>query len=273
MSFDIQTFVLGLVQGICEFLPISSSGHLALLQHFFGFGDLGENLVAFDLLLHCATVLVILIYFRAKIFRVICDWLCGWFSQEKRKSWGWAYAWQIIIATFMTGLIGLPLRKIVDAMSDSPLAVGCGLIFTAIVLSFLPVSSSRPRSKSLFAIALAVGFAQGLAVLPGVSRSGMTIAAGIFMGLGLTEAFEFSFLISVPAVLGASLLEFLKLLKNPDAIFLPDGYVWACVIAFVAGFAALNIMRRLVLLGKWAYFGLYCLVIGAAAILFSLEIF
>ena len=272
-SWDFQTFILGLVQGLCEFLPVSSSGHLSLLQHFFGFTE-SDNLIAFDLLLHCATVLVILIFFRKKVIRILYEWFSGWISKENRSSWGWKYGWQILIAVFMTGLSGLPLKKIVEAMSDSPRAVGFGLIFTAVVLSFLPVLSNKRKKKfSLFSIAVGVGIAQGLAVLPGVSRSGMTIATGILMGLSLIEAFQFSFLISVPAVLGASLLEFLKIMKIPDSIFLPNGYVWALIIAFLSGALALRLTKKLVLSGKWAYFGLYCLFVGAMAVLLSLEIF
>lgn len=269
MQFDIQTFILGAVQGLCEFLPVSSSGHLALLQHFFGFRD--ENLVAFDLLLHCATVLVILIFFRRDIWQIIIEWLGGWFT-SKRLS-GWSYGWAIIISTIITGALGLPLRKIVDAMSSSPLYVGCGLIFTALVMSVVPVISRSSKNSSLMSIAVVVGIAQGIAVLPGVSRSGMTIAAGLVMGLGVSEAFRFSFLISVPAVLGASLLEALKVIKGTEGVFLPTGYLWAILAAFVLGFLALGLMRRLVLAGKWAYFGFYCLIVGVLAVLSSLEIF
>lgn len=276
MHFDIQTFILGLVQGICEFLPISSSGHLALLQHFFGFAD--DNLIAFDLLLHCATILVILIYFRKIIIKIISEWFSGWFSDKNRHKRGWSYGWEIIIACFVTALIGLPLRKIVNLMSDSPLAVGCGLIFTSIIMAIVPLISNDSENEEIknfspLIIALVIGFAQGIAVLPGVSRSGMTIAAGLLMGLGVSEAFKFSFLISVPAVLGASLLEFLKFLKSGEAIFLPSGFFWSVLVAFISGFLALGIMRKLVISGKWAYFGVYCLIIGSMAILLSLEIF
>lgn len=269
MILMFHTIILGTVQGLCEFLPVSSSGHLALLQHFFGFGE--ENLVAFDLLLHCATVLVIVIFFWRDIWQILAEWFGGWLSHKRHS--GWAYGWAILIATLITGIIGLPLRKVVDEMSSSPLYVGCGLIFTAIVLAFVPLISRSNRNSSLLKIAIAVGIAQGFAVLPGVSRSGMTIAAGLFMGLGVSEAFRFSFLVSVPAVAGASMLEALKLIRGKEALFLPDGTVWAVIAAFVFGLAALGIMRRLVLAGKWAYFGLYCLVAGAAAVLLSLQVF
>ena len=276
--FEIHTFILGLVQGICEFLPVSSSGHLALFQQFFGLTASDDvELLAFDLLLHCATVIVILIFFRNDIFRIIRDWFSGWFISDKRSSWGWSYGWQIIIATFMTGIFGLPLKNIVENMSVSSLSVGFGLIFTGVIMSFLPVFSGgrSKKSKKNFSpliISIAVGIAQGLAVLPGVSRSGMTIATGMLMGLTLPEAFKFSFLISVPAVLAASLLEIIKLLKSGE-IFLPNGYLCAVLVAFISGYFALNFTKKLVLSGKWAYFGLYCLFVGALAVLLSLEIF
>lgn len=265
----LKTFILGAVQGICEFLPVSSSGHLALLQNFFGFGN--ENLVAFDLLLHCATVLVIVIFFFRDIINILADWFSGWFTTKRRS--GWAYGWAVLIASFLTALIGLPLRKVVDEISASILYVGCGLIFTAVIMAFVPVISRGRKNASLLKIAVFVGIAQGIAVLPGVSRSGMTIAAGLFMGLGIAEAFRFSFLISVPAVLGASLLEALKILKAPESIFLPEGWAYAVIGAFVLGFASLGLMRKLVLAEKWPYFGLYCFIVGTAAILLSLNIF
>ena len=269
MQFDIHTFILGAVQGLCEFLPVSSSGHLALLQHFFGFRD--DNLVAFDLLLHCATVSVIVIFFWRDIWQIITEWFGGWIT-GKRLS-GWSYGWAIIIATILTGIIGLPLRKVVDTASSSPLFVGAGLIMTAFIMALVPLISKTQKNSSLLSIAVAVGIAQGIAVLPGVSRSGMTIAAGLFMGLGVSEAFRFSFLVSVPAVLGASLLEALKAARGTEAVFLPSGYLWAVLAAFLLGFMALGLMRKLVLAGKWAYFGFYCLIVGALAVLSSLEIF
>lgn len=268
MSFNLHTFILGLVQGICEFLPVSSSGHLAILQNFFGFNN--NNLVAFDLLLHCATVLVVFIYFRHDIIRLIIEWFGGWVS--RKRAGGWAYGWAILIANFMTALIGLPLRKIVDIFTDRPIYVGTGLILTAFVLIFVPIMSDRRRNSSLLKIAFVVGIAQGIAVLPGVSRSGMTLAAGLFMGLGAAEAFRFSFLVSIPAVLGATLLEALKFFKSGETLFMPDGYIWAVIAAFVLGLASLGFMRKLILAGKWAYFGLYCLIAGSAVILFSLRI-
>ncbi len=261
----IHTIILGIVQGLCEFLPVSSSGHLALLQYFFGFGN--ENLVAFDLLLHVPTVLVILIFFWHDVIRIIVEWFGGWFSNRKLS--GWFYGWAIIVATVMT-VAGLPLRKLVDELSGSPLYVGCGLIFTALIMLIVPLISRGRRNSSILKVAVVVGIAQGIAVLPGVSRSGMTIMAGLLMGLSVSEAFRFSFLISVPAVLGASLLEALKIFRSGEAILLPEGALWAVIAAFVFGFAALTLARKIILAGKWGYFSIYCFIVGVTAIVLSL---
>ena len=263
----IQTFILGVVQGLCEFLPVSSSGHLALLQYFFGLNADGEEMTAFNLLLHFATVISLIIYFRREIFSVLSEWFIG-FTGDRRP--GWAYGWAILIASFFTAIIGLPMRKTVDIISASPLYVGCGLIFTAIILATVPVISHGKKKNSLLKIAIVVGIAQGIAVLPGVSRSGMTIATSLLMGMGLTQAFKFSFMISIPAILGANLLEFLKFFKSGEVAFMPEGYLASCIAAFVLGLAALGIMRRLVASEKWPYFGIYCFIIGTVAIVFSL---
>ena len=271
MEYYLNTLILGIVQGVCEFLPVSSSGHLAILQNFFNLNT--ENLVTFDLFLHCATVLVILIFFAKDIFMIISDWFKGWFKFKSKKEAGWTYGWMIIIATVITGLIGLPLRKIVEEMMSSTLLVGSGLIFTGIILAFVPLISRENKNFSPYLIAVVIGIAQGVAVLPGVSRSGLTMAAGLLMGMEIIEAFSFSFVISVPAVLGASLLEAIKIFKSDEIIYLPSGWVIGLIVAFVFGLLALNLMRKLVISGKWPYFGLYCLIVGAVTVLMSLRIF
>ncbi|MBQ9527371.1 MAG: undecaprenyl-diphosphate phosphatase [Fretibacterium sp.] len=281
MAFDLHTFILGIVQGLCEFLPVSSSGHLALLQNFFNFGP--EGLLAFDILLHCATMLAILIFFRREIGRLLVGWTSGWFSRTARQTIEWKYGWSILLASALTAAIGLPLKKTVEKMMSSSLAVGCGLLVTAAILAIVPLWAGGEDTEKrdlwlregislpLRAV-IVVGIVQGLAVFPGISRSGSTIAAGLIMGLAVGEAFRFSFLISVPAVLGATLLEAIKLYRDGD-MALPGGWFWAAAAAFVLGWIALKLMHRLVLSGRWAYFGLYCLLLGSAAILAALEIF
>ena len=260
----IKTLILGAVQGLCEFLPVSSSGHLAIFQIFMGFD---KNLVAFDILLHFATLLAVILFFWRDIWQILSDWFGGWLTTKRRS--GWAYGWAIIIASIVTAVLGLSLKDTVEKASESLLLVGAGEIFTAIILLLIPIFSRSGRRPSLLKIALAVGFAQGIAVLPGVSRSGMSIAMGLFMGLGISEAFRFSFLISIPAILGATLLECLKFLKGAEIIYLPEGWIWAAAAAFILGLASLKFMKGLVDAGKWAYFGVYCLIIGLIAVGFG----
>ena len=258
----IKTLTLGAVQGLCEFLPVSSSGHLAIFQIFMGFD---ENMVAFDILLHFATLLAVILFFWRDIWQILFDWFGGWLTPNNRRS-GWAYGWAIIIASFITAVIGLGLKDTVEKASESLFLVGAGEIFTGIVLMMIPVFARYRKNSSLLMIALAVGFAQGIAVMPGVSRSGMSIAMGMFMGLGISEAFRFSFLISIPAILGATLLECVKFLKGGEMIFLPEGWIWGAVIAFILGMASLKFMKGLVNAGRWAIFGVYCLIIGCIAV-------
>lgn len=258
-----QSLILGAVQGLCEFLPVSSSGHLALFQIFMGFG---ENMLTFDILLHFATLLAVVLYFWRDIWQILCEWFGGWFG--KRRS-GWSYGWAIIIASFITAVIGLGLKSTAEKFSESLMLVGAGEIFTGIILVSIPLLSSTRRNSSLLRTAIFVGIAQGIAVLPGVSRSGMSIAMALFMGLGMSEAFRFSFLISIPAVLGATLLECVKFVKSGEAVFMPEGYLWATIVAFVLGLAALALMRRIASAKNWAYFGVYCLIVGALAVYLS----
>lgn len=265
-GFSWETLVLGVVQGLCEFLPVSSSGHLALLQNHFGWG--GEGLLAFDLLLHCATLLAVLIFFRSDLCRLALEWFRGWGSEEARGHEGWRYGWGILAATVATGLVAMPLRDVVDSAMRSQIAVGSGLLVTAGLLFLVPLFPEREKKLYLRA-SIFVGIVQGLAVFPGVSRSGSTIAACLLMGLAVGEAFRLSFLVSIPAILGASLLEGLKLWRNAGARSLPEGWGWAVLAAFILGWAALKLMRRLVLSGRWVYFGIYCLLLGIFAVVSS----
>lgn len=259
----LHSIILGAVQGLCEFLPVSSSGHLAIFQIFMGFG---ENMLTFDILLHFATLLAVILYFRRDIWQILCEWFSGWTG---RRYSGWSYGWAIIIASLITAVIGLGLKGIAESFSQNIILVGAGEIFTGVILVLIPIQTSSRRNSSLLRTAIFVGIAQGIAVLPGVSRSGMSIAMGLFMGLGMSEAFRFSFLISIPAVMGATLLECVKFVKTGGAVFLPEGYIAGSVAAFLLGLASLVLMRRIVRAKNWAYFGVYCLIVGLAVIFLS----
>lgn len=252
----IQPIILGLIQGICEFLPISSSGHLALAQIYMGISD---NMLTYDILLHFATLLATVMYFRTEIVEIIRDWFTGFFGERKT---GFVYGWSIILTTLITGIIGILLKDTAERFSQSFILVGTGELFTGIILLLMPIVSRR-RNYSLLTLSIIVGIAQGIAVLPGVSRSGMSIFACMIMGMGITEAFQYSFIISIPAILGATALEFVKVLKGTEAIYLPEyGYI-GCLTALILGLLSLMLMRRIVNVKNWSYFGIYCIILGA----------
>lgn len=273
----LHALILGAIQGLCEFLPVSSSGHLALFNQWAGddaalLYDSGGGFLFYSLLLHCATMLAALIFFRRDIFDTAAGWLRGWFSAEARhRHDGWLIGWAILLADAITAAIGLPLKSAAELAMGSPMAVGCGLLVTSALLAVAPLVGSRLKSVS-FSAAAVIGIAQGLAVLPGVSRSGATIFAALLMGLTASDAFRFSFLISIPAVFGASLLEARELASASGVLVLSADQMLGAAAAFILGMISLSAMRRLVISGKWAYFSLYCLLLGCGAIVMSLDI-
>lgn len=260
----VQSLVLGALQGFTEFLPVSSSGHLALAQRLFGLSD---PPIAFDVFLHFATMLATLLYFMGDILSLLKEWLLGFVGRDRRKSEGWRYGWAVIAGTLVTALLGLPLEGAATRAFAVPWAVACGLVVTASLLGFasrIPVSDKQVSLGT----GILVGLAQGIAVMPGISRSGSTIVAALMAGVRREEAFRFSFLLSLPAIMGATLLEGLKALR--EGVFLPDGWAYGCALAFLCGLVSLHFMRKVVVFGKWKYFSLYCLVVAAIGFIIGL---
>lgn len=254
-----EALSLGALQGVTEFLPVSSSGHLALLQMFLGFR---EAPLAYDVILHGATMMATLLFFRRDIRVLTGEWISGFFRPEGRSTPGWRIGWSVVAGTLVTALIGLPLKPLVVRALASPALVGAGLLVTAALLLIAETARSRNARVSL-RNALFVGLAQGIAVLPGISRSGATLAAGLRSGLEREEAFRFSFLLSLPAIAGAVLLELRHGLSVGD---LPPGWMWGALAAFLTGYAALRFLRRIVVRGQLRLFAVYCACIGALAL-------
>lgn len=263
---DHRILFLGLIQGLTEFLPVSSSGHLALAQIF-----LGTEMppLAYDLVLHAATMAATIIFFFADITKLLAEWLSGIVKKEKRSSRGWSIGWAVIIGTAAAGVIGITIKDFAERAMMNSLMVGSGLMFTGVVLL-----SSRFFRKGLGRIGLLdgvlIGIAQGIAVMPGISRSGMTITAGSAAGVDKEEVFRFSFLLSIPAIMGAVILE-AKDVGGLDLFIasLPHGWFWGAAIAFVSGLGALFVLRKLVISSNWWLFGIYCLALGALSTIIS----
>ena len=266
----LKIIILALVQGLAEFLPISSSGHLSLINHFFPKTPADFFLAVF---LHGGTLLATIVYFWSDILKIFA----GLRLRSKKGIESRKYLMAIIVGSIPIGILGLFLEKRAEDIfiSLSLLAVmflitGLALAIVSLNLSFspthLPIGERLGEGKkgegslTLFR-ALGIGCAQLVAVLPGISRSGSTISAGIISGLSRQEAFRFSFLLSLPAVAGAFLIEGIKALKVGIAVPLPQIAI-GFMLSFVFGLLALHLLRRLVLAGRLVWFSVYLLVLG-----------
>jgi len=261
MNEIIALVLLACIQGFTEFLPVSSSGHLALTQYFIGWPN--NNPLFFDVLLHFGTFLSTLYFFRKKLVELLKEFFIfikkpSLFFSEKD---GYILS-GIIIATIPTGIIGLALKSLVENMVSSVWLLAPSFLITGIFLIISEKFSSKKSSyKTNISLAdsLFVGIVQGIAAIPGVSRSGSTIAYLLLRGYKPSIAFLFSFLISLPAVFGANLLEIRHAFS--DNLFKPI-YLIGIIISFITGVLALKILRMSIDRKKLGFFGYYLLAIG-----------
>lgn len=247
--------LLGLVQGLTEFLPVSSSGHLVLLQHYFGVADVG---IAFDVLLHLATMLAVVVYFRADLWRLVRD---------PRK------VLLVVVSSIPAGIAGLALEDLFARLFASVTAVGVALLGTGFVLwgaERLSASYRERRNgeRMSFADAWWIGLGQALAIVPGLSRSGTTIAAGLARGLERESAARFSFLLSVPVILGAGVLQVrdLSFASAQEVAPLAAGFL----AAFASGLAAIRILLDVIRRSRLTLFSWYVWTLGAVVLLLAL---
>ncbi len=257
-----DAILLGLLQGLTEFLPVSSSGHLVIAQSLLK--NFKEPSLLFDTILHFATFCSVLIYFRAKIFKLLTAFL-GFFSYKHRVTYydNKRFLWAVVTASIPTAIIGLLLKQYSETLFNVPVYAGYGLIITSILLVL------SDRFKGNFKIdptkGFIVGIVQGIAVIPGISRSGSTVAASLFLGIKREEAVEFSFLMALPAVFGATLLQARHITSiESDQIL---NYIIAALVAFVSAFFAIHFMIQFVKRAKLSYFGLYCLILGIITVI------
>jgi undecaprenyl-diphosphatase len=261
-----EALILGLIQGLTEYLPVSSSGHLAIGQAIFGMENGEENLM-FTIAVHVATVLSTIVILWSEI-----DWIFrGLFKFELNAET--KYVLNILVSMIPVGIVGLFFKDQVEAIFGSGLlVVGCCLLITASLLIFSYLAKPRQKEKISWKDALIIGIAQAIAVLPGVSRSGSTIATGLLLGNKKESLAQFSFLMVIPPILGEALLDVLKMAKGEnvtgsiETVPLMVGFV----AAFLAGCFACKWMINIVKRGKLIYFGIYCAIVGVVTIICSL---
>ncbi|MGM9719127.1 MAG: undecaprenyl-diphosphate phosphatase [Prevotella sp.] len=261
----IQALILGLVQGLTEYLPVSSSGHLAIGSYLFGLE--GEENLAFTVAVHVATVLSTLVILWKEI-----DWIFrGLFKCEMNDET--RYVINIIISMIPVGIVGVFFKDTVEEIFGSGLViVGCMLLVTAVLLTFSYFAKPRQKSTIGWRDALIIGIAQACAVMPGLSRSGSTIATGLLLGNKKETLAQFSFLMVIPPILGEALLDVIKAVKGEEAFggidILP--LTVGFLAAFVSGCLACKWMINIVKKGKLIYFGIYCAIAGVVTLICSL---
>lgn len=260
-----EALILGLVQGLTEYLPVSSSGHLTIGAALFGI-DGADNLT-FTVLVHVATVMSTLVVLWSEI-----DWIFRGLFRFKLND-ETRYAINIAVSMIPIGIVGVFFKDKVEAIFGSGLlVVGCMLLVTAALLTFSYYAKPRQKSRISLRDAFIIGLAQACAVMPGLSRSGSTIATGLLLGNRKENLAQFSFLMVIPPILGEALLDVLKAVKGEEAFGGIDTLplVVGFIAAFVSGCVACKWMISIVKRGKLIYFGVYCAVAGAVTIAMSL---
>ena len=248
-----QAILLGILQGITEWLPVSSSAHLALAQQLMNL----QVPVAFDILLHVGTLAAVVIYYWKKLLAILLAALRLNFKSGEGKT-----ALLIIVGSIPTALIGFAFKDFFESMFSSPVLIGAALILTGFVLFSTKFFSGK--RKPAFPDAIIMGIAQGIAVAPGISRSGWTISAGLARGLEKEKAADFSFMLSIPALIGATLLE------GRNIAF--AGIDWGVVavgvlVAAAVGYISIAILLKLIKRGDFHLFAFYCWAVGLAAVI------
>lgn len=266
----LQAIVLGLVQGLTEFLPVSSSGHLVLVQEWMGVEDRG---VTFEILVHFGTLLSVVIYFWKRLWRMLLSILPPFreeFSGERRT------IFYLFLASIPAGVaVVTPLKDVFEGAYDRPTVVALLLLVTGSLL-FLPRLLARcsggrgneegghGEGKEMTAgPALAMGVGQAFAILPGISRSGSSIVSGLLAGVKPSAAAEFSFLMAIPAIAAAAVLELRDLGELETELL--HRYLVGGAVAFLSGLAAIYTVLASIRRGRFEFFGIYCLIAGVAA--------
>ena len=270
----IQAIIIGIVQGLTEFLPVSSSAHLVFIQNILGV----ESSLAFDTFLHLGTLIAVMWFFRYDIIKMLRSWILsiedliqgrfqeGFYSDPYKR-----LAWYVILATIPVGIVGVLFEDSVDALFSGALYVPAFFLFvtgTILYLSQRMASGNINMNNISKRQALLMGLGQACAILPGLSRSGTTIAAGLTAGLDKEFAAKFSFILSIPAILGAFLLQAKDIGSAMDANFLP--VILGFIASIIAGYMAIKWMLDLIKNRNLDIFAYYCWVVGIVVFMGSI---
>lgn len=273
----LNAIFLGLVQGITEFLPISSSGHLAVLQNFFHLQSAEQGHLFFDVLLHLGTVIAILFVYWKDVVYIVSDSLAflrmarSATPEERREHPGGRFLLMLIIGTLPLLLI-LPFHSKLEQLYYNTGFIGAAFLLTGCILFVSDkIRPGRKTERTMTALdAIIIGVCQAIATIPGISRSGSTITAGITTGLNRSFAMKYSLLMSVPAVLGANLLSLLDALKDGVDWTNMPAYLIGTAVAMVVGYFSILLLQRLLNRGKFGKFAYYLWIVGVVVLIASL---
>jgi undecaprenyl-diphosphatase len=262
----LEAIVLGIVQGLTEFLPISSTGHLRIVPAFLGWDDPGA---AFTAVTQLGTMAAVLLYFRADLTRIARAWLASVRDRPKRRELDARIGWYIVLGTVPIGVFGVLFKDQIETGARDLYVIGVALIVLGLILAVAEAVSTRDRQLEQIKTkdGFWVGMAQALALVPGVSRSGATITAGLFLGLDRAAAARFSFLLSVPAVVLSGLFELSSIIEGEEGEHVGAGaLVVATVLAFAVGYASIALLLRFLANHTTLIFVAYRVALGAVVL-------
>jgi len=267
-----KSILLGIIQGLTEFLPISSSGHIVLAKKIFFIKSVG---VFYEVFMHFGTSLSVIVVFRKEIADIINSLFIGIKDILKTRSLSSESVWDknsklgifIIIATIPAGIIGILFKGEFLKLFENPLFVSIALIFTGIFL-LITKYINKGQSEVRFLNSLIIGCAQALAIIPGISRSGLTIGTGLVLKIKREDAVKFSFFLSLPAILGATILEFVDIINYNLNLIEMIQILLAFLSAFISGYIAVKFLMKAVIAGRFYLFSYYCFLIGISGIIF-----
>lgn len=261
----IKSIILGLIQGLSEFLPISSSGHLVIFEHILNFHDNG---IAFEVFVHFGTLLSIFVAFRKELAKMIRAPFAVWLNKSEDPELNEYLRWDlfVIVATIPAGVIGLTFKDQIETAFTNVLLVYFMLAITALIMTLTPKLKNRNTPFTVINTFI-IGVAQAFAILPGISRSGSTIFTGLAQGIDREKVAHFSFIMSIPAIFGAVLLEVKDVIEVGIDNTVLINYIVGTLVAFVSGYLAILWLLDVVKKGKLQWFGYYCFTVSATGII------
>jgi undecaprenyl-diphosphatase len=265
----LDAVLLAVLQGLTEFLPVSSSGHLVLAQQVLNLHN--PQIVSFDVFVHFGTLISVVIVFWNDIIEILRSFIKALTTfkakEEHKKTEYFHLGIAIVIGSIPAGIIGLAFHRQIEEIFTDPKFAAMNIVITGLILFLTRLAKPIKGKKVGILSSIIIGLAQMVAILPGISRSGLTMSAALFLKISPVQAARFSFLLSIPVIAGATLLETYKLIAHGTTIgFLP--IVIGIAMSAIAGYVAIKLLLRIMEKGKFSWFSLYCLVIGIIGIFF-----